>query len=199
MGIHDDVRAHPLVVEGEVRLVGYQPAHAFLAVTTAEFIADLRSSGGTQQHLDQVRLFRVRRNQHLLHVGVRRSLVGDGAVLVARLGHPPGRLLDGLRHHRNGLIHQDLSVRDSLPGAADSVLIQGAVFPDRFTRLGVPAGPQDAIEGLVGVAFQRTRLLPVDETTPEAAVERGLVDDQGVLDVVAAVAHHGHGGVLTGR
>lgn len=31
------------------------------------------------------------------------------------------------------------------------------------------------------------------------SVQRGLVEDQGVLDVVAAVAHHSHRGVLTRR
>ena len=39
----------------------------------------------------------------------------------------------------------------------------------------------------------------VDEAASVAAVERRLVEDGGVLDVVARVAHDGHHGVLAGR
>lgn len=43
---------------------------------------------------------------------------------------------------------------------------------------------------------QGTRLLAGLRLT---SVQRGLVQDQSVLNVIAAVAHHGHGGVLSSR
>lgn len=35
--------------------------------------------------------------------------------------------------------------------------------------------------------------------SPLTSVKRGFVEDQSVLNVVAAVAHHSHGGVLPSR
>jgi len=41
-------------------------------------------------------------------------------------------------------------------------------------------------------------LFLVDHAAAVAAVDGGFVEDEGVLDVVAAVAHDGNGGVLAG-
>ena len=70
--------------------------------------------------------------------------------------------------------------------------------PYGLPRLSVPARTHDAIIGLVRIPLQRAGLLPVHNAASKPPVQRGLVYHQGVLYVVAAVAHHGDGGVLTG-
>ena len=60
-------------------------------------------------------------------------------------------------------------------------------------------GSHDLVERLIRVALQRDHLLLVDHAATEAAVNGRLVHDERVLDIVAAVAHHGHDGVLAGR
>ena len=69
--------------------------------------------------------------------------------------------------------------------------------PDRFFCGGIQHGTHHLVIGLVGVPLQRHHLLFMYETATESSIDRGLVQNQRVFNVVATVAHDGHHSVLT--
>lgn len=62
----------------------------------------------------------------------------------------------------------------------------------------VSRGRHDSIVSAVWILLHHRGVLAHDHTAAKATVERGLVQNQRVLNVVAAVAHDGDGGVLAG-
>ena len=77
MRVHDDVRADAKVAEWHVLLVDNQTHDALLAVTTAELVANLRSSGLTHEHFNQEGVVVVARYHDLLDVGLDRVAVPE--------------------------------------------------------------------------------------------------------------------------
>mmetsp|Transcript_57798 Transcript_57798/g.152058 ORF Transcript_57798/g.152058 Transcript_57798/m.152058 type:complete len:514 (+) Transcript_57798:764-2305(+) len=141
----------------------------------------------------------VAREDHTVDVRGDRILVGHWGRFVLDLIRV--QLHELLCFHRNDLVCQKELVLNLLAGAGKTVLTED-------TELGVlHACPllfetahdrrrREHVLLVVAVARHRHALAPHDEAPPEAAVEGRAVHDDGVLDIVAAVAHDRHGRVL---
>lgn len=111
-----------------------------------------------------------------------------------------------------------------LTRGADAISVQDAVPPDGLLGGSIQHGSHHLVKSLVGVTPQRTLSVFINKAATKSwketwtlgfgcwyenyfltetrqtltSVKRGFVEDQSIFNVVAAVAHHGHGSVLTG-
>mmetsp|Transcript_11995 Transcript_11995/g.20251 ORF Transcript_11995/g.20251 Transcript_11995/m.20251 type:complete len:235 (-) Transcript_11995:536-1240(-) len=208
MGVHDQVRRHPRVlVEGHVLLGDDQAHNALLTVPGAELVADLGHPRLPLYHLDQVGLLVGRGQNDSVHVGGQGPLVGlgllsvlEGDVVLHVLAHHGPRLL---RDDGAVLVDEDVAVLQLLAHVGEPVRPQRLELlePERVdpTHLvGLDLGRLLYLVHCIRVLIplQRGHIAPEDAGPSEAAVETGPVQNDGVLDVIAGVAHDGDGGVL---
>ena len=72
-----------------------------------------------------------------------------------------------------------------------------AVFADSPVLGVVGVSVCQSVRSAIAVGFERHADLLVDLSASEASVARGLVHDEGILDIVAGVRHDSDGGVLS--
>mmetsp|Transcript_40875 Transcript_40875/g.128065 ORF Transcript_40875/g.128065 Transcript_40875/m.128065 type:complete len:675 (-) Transcript_40875:1998-4022(-) len=200
--VHDEVRADAVVVEGHVLLRHDDAADALLAVAAGELVADLGAAALPQIYLDEELLVLVGGDHDLVHVHARAALPGHRRGLVLRDG---AALEDArvARAQRALLVDEDLPRLHLLAHVRQAVLVQREEFAVALVVLpGLVRHrrrPHGAVQRAVGVAADARLGLLEHEAAAVAAVDAALVDDDGVLDVVARVRHDGHAGVLSAR
>ena len=93
------------------------------------------------------------------------------------------------------LVADDVAGIKALPHAADAVGVNGVVSGVAFVGFASAGGSVGRsarpIVGTVGVAPDACLVLPQHHAPPKPTVNGGLVEDNGVFDVVPAVAHDG--------
>ena len=72
-------------------------------------------------------------------------------------------------------------------------------FPTTYVAVLIDRRRRDGVLDCARVLFARRRKLAVDDAARVTAVERGAVQDNGVLNVVAREGHDGHDCVLAER
>ena len=195
--VHDEVRDDAAFAEWEIALREHRPDDALLPVSARELIPHLGPPRVPDEAL-HVELPLVRHREHHLIHDARLPL---GALVALRR-----RAEEAVRHRlrvrqrvarvgRRLLVHVHVPRGDPLPHRRDPVLVQQTVPPVRAQlRL---ARRDDSIRRSVGIFFNLRAVLAKDDAPPEPAVQRRLVHHERVLDVVPAVTHHRHRGVLT--
>ena len=188
-------------------------------MTRGELVAQLRNTHVAHHRLDQEVLVVGRRDQHLVDVAAT-LLVLDGSSSRRYSSHLPSSLtvvsdeiagVDG-----NVLVHHNVA-RLRGRNASISYLHVHAHFHDAVVakRLVVleeslPRGVvhsfllfatrrrANGVLGSVGVLLEREHLLLADHHASVASVDGGLVQHDGILDIVSGVGHDGDHGVLSG-
>mmetsp|Transcript_34960 Transcript_34960/g.87209 ORF Transcript_34960/g.87209 Transcript_34960/m.87209 type:complete len:662 (-) Transcript_34960:1408-3393(-) len=203
--VHDDVGRHPVIVEGHVLVPHDQPAHALLPVARRELVAELGRARRAHADLDDEVVVLVGRDHHAVDVRVvvRRALVCDGRWPIGVRARERLCVHDGVgRVHRHLLVDEHVSRLEALTHRADAVLVEHAEALQLHRRLDARRRGRrrdDAVARLVCVLLEVGRVLAHHDAPAEAAVERGAVEDERVLDVVTRVGHHGDHCVVAGR
>eukprot|EP00968_Pinguiococcus_pyrenoidosus_P008709 scaffold641_cov237-Pinguiococcus_pyrenoidosus.AAC.17 len=196
--IHDQVRACAFFVERHVLLRHNDPADSLLAVPRAELVSHLRPSALPQVDLDEELLVLIRRDHHLVDVHARGGLPRHRRWLVLRRR----AALENAwlrRLLRSLLVDQNLPGLHLLAHVRKPVVVQREELAE---ALFVPLRCFDErrtdrpIHRAVGIAPDAGLRLLQDQATAPATVDACLVQHDGVLNVVAAVGHHGDAGVL---
>eukprot|EP00906_Rhabdomonas_costata_P033238 RCo046838 len=185
VGVHDQVRAHALIVERHVRLGHNQPHHPFLAVAAAKLVTQLGPPGLTNVNLYHPLLLLVCRDQHLVHHRGHRPFVGQ-----------PGRFDGGapiFRSARDVTVDQHVPIPHGHPRGHQPVWVQVAEL--RIHPGAVRRGRQKPVKGLLRVLLHICDEFLHYHAASVAAVDGRLIVNGCILNVVAGVAHHGDGGV----
>mmetsp|Transcript_106398 Transcript_106398/g.297936 ORF Transcript_106398/g.297936 Transcript_106398/m.297936 type:complete len:274 (-) Transcript_106398:2409-3230(-) len=201
VGVHDEIGPPAALREGHVLLRHDEPHDALLTVAGGELVAWLWPSGLAGDDLVDRHPLGIAREYHPVDVGGHRVLVAHRRRLVLSAAI---HAHDVLRLHGRQLVRQDVAVLDLLAGPHHAVLTQSAVADVLRSRAAplvvrVRGGRgREQVPGPVLVCGEGHDRPPHHVAPSEATVQCSAVHDDGVLDVVAAVRHHGDRGVLAG-
>ena len=191
MRVDDDVGAESLGGERHVGLGHDEPDRPLLAAPATHLVADRRHSVLSHAHLCQPEALVALGHERAIDHATR-SLFGDNGRVCEHSG-----VVDVGRPHPD---HDRLVIEDGAL-AHDAVLVEVAVVvarahPHHLVCVDVDE-PRVHLRPSHGRALLARLVHRVVGRTEEAALDRSLVDQHRVLDVVAAVAHDGHNRVLS--
>mmetsp|Transcript_9755 Transcript_9755/g.24806 ORF Transcript_9755/g.24806 Transcript_9755/m.24806 type:complete len:257 (+) Transcript_9755:1606-2376(+) len=151
--VHDEVRAHARLAEGQVLLPHDGAHHTLLPVPAAELVAELRAARVADQNLDVELVLVVGGQQH----AVNHALLPCRALVRLRCGpvHAVGRVVR-VGHRvasvdRRLLVDVDVAGLDDLPHARNAVLVQQLELALRARGRALQHGRHDAVACAVGV------------------------------------------------
>mmetsp|Transcript_1723 Transcript_1723/g.6742 ORF Transcript_1723/g.6742 Transcript_1723/m.6742 type:complete len:315 (-) Transcript_1723:2468-3412(-) len=199
--IHDEVWTPPLLIEGHVLLAHDEPDDALLAVPRGELVADLRTPCLPRHDLVDRHAVVVAGQDDPVDVRRDGILVRNWRGFVACLAIHSHEFL---RLHGRDLVRENEAVLHFLPGTHHAIISQSGVphvLSFRPASLVVAVHARRRREHVLRAILihgHRHDSPAHDVASPEAPIQGGAAHDDGVLNVVAAVAHHGDGCVLPG-
>jgi hypothetical protein len=166
-------------------------------VAGRKLVADFRNTEITGSDLHEARTVLALGDDHRIYDTMLIAPHRNGSV-AAFLDRDqfPGRLLK--EPGRGGLSYQDILFRDHGLGVDDPVLVKVLVGLGTMGTGNVLFGDLDPVDLATGIAAFLAFIGPEEVRPAKAALDRGLVEDERIFDIVTFVGEDGDNEILAG-